>query len=85
MALSLGTIVNNRYRIASKLGEGGYGVVYRAWDLRLKIPVALKENQESEVDIRDQFTREARILASLNHPHLPRVTDYFEDGSTLTL
>jgi len=85
MALSVGTIVNNRYRIASKLGEGGYGVVYRAWDLRLNIPVALKENQESEVDFRDQFTREARILASLNHPHLPRVTDYFEDGSILYL
>lgn len=85
MSLTPGTVLFNRYRIASKLGEGGYGVVYRAWDLRLNIAVALKENQDSSPEIRDQFTREAQILAALNHPHLPRVTDYFEDGAILYL
>jgi len=85
LSLSPGTVLFNRYRIASKLGEGGYGVVYRAWDLRLNIAVALKENQDSSPEIRDQFTREAQILAALNHPHLPRVTDYFEDGAILYL
>ena len=43
MPLNPGQIVHNRYRIARLLGKGGMGAVYRAWDLNLNIPVAVKE------------------------------------------
>ncbi len=84
MSLSTGQIVNNRYRVARALGHGGMGAVYRAWDLTLNIPVALKEmlpDPSLAVDqleqFRRQFRQEAQILAGLHHPNLPRVTDFF--------
>ncbi len=77
MPLSTGQVFNNRYRIVSLLGQGGMGAVYRAWDISLKRPLALKENLETSVEAQKQFEREARILANLSHPNLPRVTDYF--------
>jgi serine/threonine protein kinase len=77
-----GQIVANRYRIVKLLGQGGFGAVYRAWDLNLKIPCALKENLELSPAARRQFEREATWLAGLSHPNLPRVTDHFsEPGS----
>jgi serine/threonine protein kinase len=85
MALSTGEIINERYRIARRLGQGGMGAVFRAWDLSLNLPVALKEMiPDPNLDafrlqeLRDQFRREAQILATLSHPNLPRVTDFFE-------
>ena len=87
MPLSSGQIVHNRYRIARLLGQGGMGAVYRAWDLNLNIPVALKEmlpqpgiDAATLAHLRAQFHQEARALAGLSHPHLPRVTDFFDWG-----
>ncbi|MEW5871441.1 MAG: protein kinase [Chloroflexota bacterium] len=77
MPLSTGQVLNNRYRIVSLLGQGGMGAVYRAWDLTLKRPLALKENLETTPEAQKQFEREAQILANLSHPNLPRVSDYF--------
>src|SRR5438045_5607436 len=59
------------YRIASKLGEGGMGAVYRATDTRLSRDVAIKvlpDTFASDPDRLARFTREAQVLASLNHP-----------------
>ena len=42
MALSVGQVLENRYRIVSLLGQGGMGAVYRAWDLNLRVAVARK-------------------------------------------
>lgn len=85
MPLSTGQIVHSRYRIARLLGQGGMGAVYRAWDLSLNIPVALKEqvpgpgmDTEALTQLRAQFQREAQVLAGLSHANLPRVTDYFD-------
>jgi eukaryotic-like serine/threonine-protein kinase len=77
MPLSPGTLLNNRYRIISILGQGGMGAVYRADDENLSVPVAVKENLYLSEEYTRQFKHEANILASLRHPNLPRVGDYF--------
>ncbi|GAP15201.1 serine/threonine protein kinase [Longilinea arvoryzae] len=80
MPLAPGTLLNERYRIVSILGQGGMGAVYRATDENLGIPVAVKENLFLTDEYARQFQREASILASLRHPTLPRVGDYFQMG-----
>ncbi|MEN6436913.1 MAG: serine/threonine-protein kinase, partial [Anaerolineaceae bacterium] len=77
MPLSTGHILNSRYRIVNLLGQGGFGAVYKAWDLNLSRPCALKENLDITPESQKQFNREAVILANLIHPNLARVTDYF--------
>ncbi|MEE8466884.1 MAG: protein kinase [Planctomycetota bacterium] len=61
------------YRLEALLGEGGMGVVYRARDVRLERTVALKFVRPELLqhpDARKRFVREARVLASLDHPNL---------------
>jgi Tol biopolymer transport system component len=77
MALELNSLLHNRYRILEKLGSGGMGTVFRGQDESLGVEVAIKENLTVSPEAERQFRREAKILASLQHPHLPRVTDYF--------
>src|SRR6185503_12758894 len=55
------------------------GAVYEAVDLRLDTTVALKETFSKEKSLRRQFEQEARLLAQLHHPALPRVSDYFTE------
>jgi serine/threonine protein kinase len=74
------TILQNRYRIIGQLGQGGMGTVYAATDERLEATVALKETLFKEDALRMQFEREARLLARLHHPALPKVTDHFIEG-----
>jgi serine/threonine protein kinase len=57
------------------------GAVYEAVDRRLNITVALKETFSIDRRLRRQFAREARLLARLDHPALPRVTDYFTESN----
>ena len=77
MPLTPGQVLNARYRIVSLLGQGGFGAVYRAWDLTLKTPCAVKENFDTSPEAVRQFEREASLLAGLRHPNLPRVIDHF--------
>lgn len=77
MPFTVGQVLQERYRIVKPIGQGGFGAVYRAWDLRLNTPCALKENLDSSPEAQRQFTREASVLASLRHSNLPRVIDYF--------
>ena len=74
------TILQGRYRIIRQLGQGGMGAVYEAIDQRLDTTVALKETLFAEERLRKQFEREARLLARLHHPALPRVSDHFSEG-----
>src|SRR5216684_738378 len=78
--LKAGAVLQNRYRIVRQLGKGGMGAVYEAVDLRLEATVALKETFSVDDRIRRQFEQEARLLAQLHHPALPRVSDYFTEG-----
>ena len=73
-------ILQGRYRIIRQLGQGGMGAVYEAVDQRLDTTVALKETLFSDERLRKQFEREARLLARLHHPALPRVSDHFSEG-----
>jgi eukaryotic-like serine/threonine-protein kinase len=77
MPLSTGQILHNRYRIVKLLGQGGFGAVYRAWDLNLNAPCALKESLNTTPEAVRQFTLEARLLANLRHVNLPAVIDHF--------
>jgi Tol biopolymer transport system component len=64
------------YQIVSALGAGGMGEVYRAQDTKLHREVALKVLPDSVVNDPDRvarFSREARVLASLNHPHIAQI------------
>ena len=66
------------YEIVGQLGAGGMGQVYRARDTRLDRDVALKvlpEAFSSDADRLMRFTREAKTLASLNHPHIAQIYD----------
>lgn len=87
MPLEPNDILIQRYRIDGQLGKGGMGTVYLAHDLTLDVQVAVKENLNLNPESERQFRREARLLASLRHPNLPRVTDHFilEDRQYLVM
>jgi serine/threonine protein kinase len=79
--LAPNALLQNRYQIIRSIGHGGMGAVYLARDQRLGHTVALKETFFTEERMRRAFEREARLLAHLRHPALPKVTDHFdEDG-----
>src|SRR5215467_16348908 len=64
------------YRITAKLGEGGMGAVYRATDTKLNRDVAIKVIPEvfaRDADRMARFSREAQVLASLNHPNIAEI------------
>ena len=76
-----GAVLQGRYHIVRELGSGGMGAVYEAVDERLGATVAIKETFSIDERLRRHFEQEARLLARLHHPALPRVSDYFtEEG-----
>jgi serine/threonine protein kinase len=79
--LSLNTVLQSRYVIVGQLGRGGMGAVYEAIDQRLSRTVALKETLVETAELRRAFEREARLLANLSHPSLPRVLDHFSEDA----
>lgn len=78
MTLQINSLILDRYKIIKILGHGGMGSVYMAMDENIQIPVAIKENLVLTENYLTQFKKEAVILASLRHPNLPRVSDYFD-------
>ena len=86
--LKNGEVLRGRYKIRDRIGQGGMGSIYLADDTRLKgrqcalkeveYDRALPENIREEA--RDQFLREATVLARLDHPNLPKVSDFFSNG-----
>lgn len=79
--LNRGERLQDRYTIEDLVATGGMGAVYRAKDERLGGSVALKQTFSPHEDyLRRAFEREARILHSLKHAALPKVTDFFSEG-----
>jgi serine/threonine protein kinase len=83
--LEPGTLLRDRYEILGLIGQGGMGAVYKATDRRLPGRLcAIKEiwppsgmDAKALSQAREQFLREASTLARLDHPNLPKVSDYF--------
>jgi serine/threonine-protein kinase len=81
--LAAGHVLGGRYRIEGLLGGGGIGAVYRAVQLPLERPVAIKvlhDDMLSMKELRARFEREARVLSALTHPHVVSISDYGIDG-----
>lgn len=78
--IETGTFLQQRYRIDRQIGQGGMGAVYIAKDERFDSTVAIKETLcFSDENFRKAIEREARLLNSLKHSALPRVSDHFEE------
>jgi Tol biopolymer transport system component len=88
-----GQTLNKRYIVRRAIGEGGMGSVYEALDINLQTIVAIKyalptQSPGSRQGKSAPFENEARLLASLRHPGLPKVIDYFTEelyGSFLVM
>ena len=86
--LKNGEVLRGRYKIRERIGQGGMGSIYLAEDTRLQgRQCALKEVEYDRAlpekirdEAREQFLREATILARLDHPNLPKVSDFFSNG-----
>ena len=92
--LQPGAVLQQRYQILEVTGSGGMAVVYKARDMRFdKVSriCAVKEMYNTAPDPRlrelviQSFDREANTLASLNHPNVPSIYDYFSEGSRIYL
>lgn len=79
--IEAGRVLQNRYRVDRQVGQGGMGAVYIATDERFGSTVAIKETLFTDEKFRKAFEREARLLNSLRHPALPRVSDHFIEGN----
>src|SRR5262245_31331995 len=82
MPLSAGTFIG-QYEIVSALGAGGMGEVYRARDKKLNRDVAIKVLADSfggDSDRAARFEREAKVLASLNHPNIAHLYGFEDSG-----
>ena len=75
--IETGKVLQHRYRIERQIGQGGMGAVYVATDQRFGSTVAIKETLFMDDNYRKAIEREARLLNSLKHIALPRVTDHF--------
>lgn len=86
--ISKNTLLNGRYVVLNLLGRGGMGAVYKAADIKLENSlVAIKEMSTANLDESrleraiENFKKEASMLINLRHNALPRVRDFFTDGS----
>ena len=78
----------SHYRVTAKLGAGGMGEVYRATDSKLGRDVALKILPEAfaqDAQRMARFSREAQVLASLNHPNIAHIYGLEESGGVRAL
>jgi serine/threonine-protein kinase len=88
ITLEAGTLLRERYDVRQIIGRGGMGSIYLAEDARLPGRLCAVKEVQQDPDLpentrlqgREQFYQEASVLARLDHPNLPKVSDYFSDG-----
>ncbi|MBC8334491.1 MAG: serine/threonine protein kinase [Anaerolineales bacterium] len=88
LPLNSGEVLRGRYKIRQRIGQGGIGSIYLADDQRLEGRLcAIKEVEHDRSlpakifeEAREQFMREATVLARLDHPNLPKVSDFFSQN-----
>ena len=82
---SIGSILNNRYRLDTMIGEGGFARVFLATDLELGRQVAVKvleQNWTGDKELLVRFRNEARVIAALDHPNILLIYDFgIADGA----
>jgi eukaryotic-like serine/threonine-protein kinase len=78
-----GEVFANRYRMVERIGSGGMGDVWRADDLVLDTPVALKVIQSAAPEARERIVREVRLARQITHPSVCRVFDVGESGGVI--
>src|ERR1700750_1727067 len=80
----VGSLVLDRFLIERRIGSGGFGVVYEAWDGRLERAVAVKAIEKGGIAGEDRVLREAQAAARLNHPGIVTLYEMGEeDGNAL--
>ncbi len=80
----VGSLVLNRFLIERRIGSGGFGTVYEAWDGRLERPVAVKAIESPGTSASRRVLREAQAAARLNHPGIVTLYELGEeDGNAL--
>jgi eukaryotic-like serine/threonine-protein kinase len=80
----VGSLVLNRFLIERRIGSGGFGVVYEAWDGRLERSVAVKAIESRSANLGRRVLREAQAAARLNHPGIVTLYEMGEeDGNAL--
>src|SRR4030065_541570 len=88
ITLEAGTLLRERYDVRQIIGRGGMGSIYLAEDARLPGRLCAVKEVQQDPDLpeytrlqgREQFYQEASVLARLDHPNLPKVSDYFSEG-----
>lgn len=87
--LEIGTIIDKKYKILNKIGQGGMSVVYLAMNERANKQWAIKEVRKDGVKdyevVRQGLIAETDILKKLNHPHLPSIIDVIDRDDTFLI
>ena len=87
--LEIGSIIDGKYKILNKIGQGGMSVVYLAMNERANKQWAIKEVRKDGVKdyevVRQGLIAETDILKRLNHPHLPSIIDVIDRDDTFLI
>ncbi|MBI5209700.1 MAG: serine/threonine protein kinase [Elusimicrobia bacterium] len=81
-------VVAGQFELREPLGVGGMGMVFKGWDRSLSRPVAVKQMRETiarDAGAREQFLREARLVAALNHPYIVSIHAIATEGADIFL
>mgnify|MGYP002571765409 CR=1 FL=1 len=87
--LEIGTLVDGKYKILNKVGQGGMSVVYLAMNEKANKQWAIKEVRKDGVKdfevVKQSLVAETDMLKKLSHPSLPSIVDVIEDESTFLM
>lgn len=78
----VGSVIKERYEIVAELGKGGMSTVYLARDKNLDSYWAIKQVKNNNSVDAEAFKKEVELLATLNHPDLPRIVDRIETADS---